>query len=97
MAEEVPEDRIEDDQKNRMRNDTKRGGMTPCRWKKNVDVDEAVVVVMNVPEKNTDLPHRLIMTLNGPTADSDKKRVRYFFEEVEKHIPFALKYFESRE
>jgi len=69
----------------------------PYRWKKKVDVDESVVVIMNVLEKNPELPNWLIMTLNGSIADSDKKLVGYFFEEVEKHIPSALKYFESRE
>jgi hypothetical protein len=69
----------------------------PYRWKSKVDVDEAVVVIMNVLDKNADLPNWLIMTLNGSIADSDKKMVRYFFVEVEKHVPSALKYFESRE
>jgi len=69
----------------------------PYRWKKKVDVDEAVVVVMNVLDKNTDLPNWLIVTLNGSIADSDKELVEYFFKEVKKHAPRALKYFESRE
>lgn len=69
----------------------------PYRWNKKVDVDEAVVVIMNVLDKNPDLPNWLIVTLNGSVADSDKKLVRYFFEEVRKHAPLALKYFESRE
>jgi len=69
----------------------------PYRWRKKVDVDEAIVVLMNVLDKSPDLPNWLISTLNGSIADSDKKMVRYFFEEVEKHKPSALKYFESRE
>jgi hypothetical protein len=69
----------------------------PYRWNRKVDVDEAVVVVMNVMDKNPDLPNWLIVTLNGSIADSDKKLVRYFFEEVKKHVPAALKYFEARE
>jgi len=69
----------------------------PYRWKTKVDVDEAVVVVMNVLEKNPELPNWLLVTLNGSIADSDKKMSRYFFEEIKKHVPRALKYFESRE
>ena len=69
----------------------------PYRWNKKVDVDEAVVVIMNVLDKNADLPNWLIVTLNGSIADSDPKMVRYFFQEVKKHVPKALKYFEARE
>jgi hypothetical protein len=69
----------------------------PYRWKTRVDVDEAVVVIMNVLDKNADLPNWLIVTLMGSVADSDKKLVKYFFQEVEKHAPKAMKYFESRE
>jgi len=69
----------------------------PYRWKTKVDVDEAIVVMMNVLDKNPDLPNWLIVTINGSIADSDKKIVGYFFEEVKKHAPRALKYFESRE
>jgi hypothetical protein len=69
----------------------------PYRWKKKVDVDETVVVIMNVLDKNPDLPNWLLATINGSIANSDKKLVKYFFGEVEKHIPSALKYFESRE
>jgi len=69
----------------------------PYRWNKKVDVDEAIVVIMNVLDKNPDLPNWLIVTLNGSVADSDQKLVKYFFQEVKKHAPRALKYFESRE
>ncbi|MFZ1896752.1 hypothetical protein [Methanoregula sp.] len=69
----------------------------PYRWKTKVDVDEAIVVIMNVLDKNPDLPNWLIVTINGSIADSDKNVVGYFFEEVKKHVPRALKYFESRE
>jgi hypothetical protein len=67
----------------------------PYRWKNKVAVDETIVVIMNVLDKNPDLPNWLIATINGSIADSDKKLVKYFFEEVEKHTPKALKYFES--
>ena len=69
----------------------------PYRWKTKTDVDEAIVVIMNVLDKNPDLPNWLIATINGSIADSDKKVVGYFFEEIKKHVPRALKYFESRE
>jgi len=69
----------------------------PYRWKTKIAVDETIVVIMNVLDKNPDLPNWLIATINGSIADSDKKFAVYFFEEVKKHIPSALKYFESRE
>ncbi len=69
----------------------------PYRWKTNIDVDEAVVVVMNVLDKNPDLPNWLIVTLNGSIADSDPDLGKYFFREIRKHAPRAMKYFEGRE
>jgi hypothetical protein len=69
----------------------------PYRWKTKVDVDETIVVMMNVLDKNPDLPNWLIVTVTGSITDSDKKLVKYFFEEVKKHVPAALKYFESRQ
>jgi hypothetical protein len=69
----------------------------PYRWKTKVDVDETIVVMMNVLDKNPDLPNWLIVTVSGSIADSDKKLVKYFFDEVKKHVPAALKYFESRQ
>jgi len=69
----------------------------PYRWNKKVDVDEAVVVIMNVLDKNPDLPNWLIVTLNGSVADSDKTLVTYFFGELKKHAPRAMKYFEGRQ
>jgi hypothetical protein len=44
------------------------------RWKTKIDADETIVVIMNVLEKNPDLPNRLIVIIIGSTADSDKKR-----------------------
>jgi hypothetical protein len=67
----------------------------PYRWKTKIAVDETIVVIMNVLDKNPDLPNWLIETINGSIADSDKKLVRYFFEEVKKYVPAALKYFEA--
>jgi hypothetical protein len=39
-------------------------------------VDETIVVVMNVLDKNPDLPNWLIVTIMGSIADSDKKLAR---------------------
>jgi hypothetical protein len=69
----------------------------PYRWKTKIDVDETIVVIMNVLDKNPDLPNWLIVTIIGSIADSDKNMVKYFFKEVEKQIPAALKYFESNQ
>ena len=69
----------------------------PYKWKTRVDVDETIVVIMNVLDKNPDLPNWLIVTIIGSISDSDKKLVRYFFKEVEKHAPAALKYFEANQ
>jgi len=69
----------------------------PYRWKKQVDVDEAVVVIKNCLDANPDLPKWLIATILGSIADSDPKLSRYFFVEIKKFAPAALKYFESRE
>ncbi len=69
----------------------------PYRWNKKTDVDEAVVVVMNVLDKNPELPNWLITTLMGSIADSDNKLSKYFYQEIEKHAPSAMKFFESRQ
>lgn len=67
----------------------------PYKWKKNVDVDETIVVIKNVLDKNTELPNWLVCTIIGSIKDSDQKMVKYFFEEIKKHVPTALKYFET--
>ena len=69
----------------------------PYRWNTKTAVDETIVVVMNVLEKNPDLPNWLIVTINGSIADSDPKLAKYFFEEVKKHIPRAMRYFEGQQ
>ena len=69
----------------------------PYRWKTKVDVDEAVVVIMNVlgqepgPAELADCHDQWL------NSGFRQKIAEYFFEEVKKHIPAALKYFESRE
>ena len=69
----------------------------PYRWKTKTDVDETIVVMMSVLDKKPSLPNWLIVTIIGAIADSDKKMGTYFFEEVKKHTPSALKYFESNQ
>ena len=69
----------------------------PYRWKKKVDVDEAVVVIKNSLDANPELPNWLITTILGSIADSDPELSKYFFKEIRKFAPTALKYFESRE
>nr|WP_319540458.1 hypothetical protein [uncultured Methanospirillum sp.] len=67
----------------------------PYTWKTTVDVDETIVVLMNVLDKNTELPNWLVCTINGSISDSKPEIVKYFFEEVKQHIPAAMKYFET--
>lgn len=67
----------------------------PYRWKTKVDVDETIVVLMNVLDKNSELPNWLFQTINGSISDSDTEMVKYFFAEVKHHIPAAMKNFES--
>ena len=67
----------------------------PYTWKTTVDVDETIVVLMNVLDKNNEIPNWLVMTIIGSISDSDQEMAKYFFEEVKQHIPAALKYFET--
>lgn len=67
----------------------------PYRWKKNIDVDETIVVIKNVLEKQPELPNWLVNTIYGAIRDSDAAFSRYFYGEVKKFVPTALKYFEE--
>lgn len=67
----------------------------PYRWKRKVDVDETIVVIMNVFDKQSDLPNWLVNTIYGAIRDSDPAMTKYFYSEVKKHVPAALKYFEE--
>lgn len=67
----------------------------PNRWKTRADVDETPVMIMNVLDRNPDLPNRRTVTIISATADSDKRTVRYFFKEVKKHIFGARNYLGS--
>ena len=69
----------------------------PYRWNKKVDVDETVVVIKNCLNASPDLPNWLIVTILGSIADSAPEMGKYFFKEVKKYAPSALKFFESRE
>ena len=67
----------------------------PYRWKKNVDVDETVVVIKNVLDNDTELPNWLVNTIYGAIRDSDPTFGTYFYREVKKYAPEALNYFEE--
>ncbi len=63
------------------------------RWKNKIEVDEAVVVVMNSLEKGPDLSPWLVRTMNAAIKDSDPALGTYFFEEIQKHAPGAVRFF----
>jgi hypothetical protein len=67
----------------------------PYRWKKKVDVDETIVVIKNVIDKQPELPNWLVNTIYGSIRDSDPAMTKYFYDEVKKYVPAALKYFEE--
>jgi hypothetical protein len=67
----------------------------PYRWKTKIEVDEAVVVIKNSLDEKAELPNWLIRTINGAITDSDPALGKYFFEEVRKYAPSAMKYFEK--
>ena len=67
----------------------------PYRWKKNMDVDETIVVIKNVLDNDTELPNWLVNTIYGAIRDSDPRFAKYFYAEVKKYTPDALKYFEE--
>ena len=66
----------------------------PYKWKTKVDVDETIVVIMNVLDKNPELPNWLVMTITCSISDSNQEMVKYFFDEIKHHVPAALKNFE---
>jgi len=65
----------------------------PYTWKKKVDVDETIVVIMNVLDKKPELPNWLVNTIYGAIRDSDPALVKYFYEEVKKFAPASITYF----
>lgn len=67
----------------------------PYRWKNKIDVDETIVVIKNVLDKQPDLPNWLVNTIYGSIRDSEPAMTRYFYTEVKKYAPTTLKYFEE--
>ncbi|MBP2132669.1 pyruvate kinase [Methanomicrobium sp. W14] len=63
------------------------------RWKNKIDVDEAVVVLMNSLDAEGKLPAWLVRTMKQSLADSEKEMGSYFMEEIKVHAPRALPYF----
>lgn len=63
------------------------------RWKNKIEVDEAVVVVMNSLEKSPDLSPWLVRTITAAIDDSDPALGTYFFEEINRHAPGAVRFF----
>ncbi|MFA7563568.1 MAG: hypothetical protein WCY70_09005 [Methanoculleus sp.] len=69
----------------------------PYRWKNGQDVDEAVVVVMNTLDQDQEIQGWLLRTLQQVIDGSDPQLAQYFFVELERHRPEALKYFKRPE
>ncbi len=67
------------------------------RWKNKIEVDEAVVVVMNSLDKSPDLSPWLVRTITAAIDDSDPALGTYFFEEIQKHAPGAVRFFMTEE
>ena len=65
----------------------------PYRWNDRQDVDEAVVVVMNTFDQGQEIKGWLMRTLQQAIDDSDPQLSQYFFSELERHRPEALRYF----
>jgi hypothetical protein len=65
----------------------------PYRWKNNIDVDETVVVIKNVLDKNPELPAWFVGTICGAIADSDPMLGKYFNEQQKIHAPGTAGYF----
>lgn len=69
----------------------------PYRWTKDRDAEEAVVTLMNVLDTQDEPPEWLRRTIQLAINDSDPPYVRHFFDEVQQHVPKALKFFEQIE
>jgi hypothetical protein len=67
----------------------------PYRWNDKTDVDEAVVVVMNTMDQNQEIKGWLTRTIQQAVNDSPPELSQYFFQELERHRPQALKYFQK--
>jgi hypothetical protein len=67
----------------------------PYHWNKKVDVDETVVVVKRVYDEDSELPNWLVNTIYGSIRESDPAFTEYFYQEIKKYVPKAMKYFEE--
>jgi hypothetical protein len=67
----------------------------PYRWRTRLDVDESIVVIMNSLDKSSELPNWLTVTIRAAITDSDPEMSRYFYSELKKYAPKAMKYFEG--
>jgi hypothetical protein len=67
----------------------------PYHWNKKVDVDETVVVVKRVFDEDSMLPNWLVNTIYGSIRESDPAFTGYFYQEIKKYVPGAMKYFEE--
>ncbi len=65
------------------------------RWKNKIDVDEAIVVVMNSLDQSKDLPGWLVHTIQQSIGDSDPEYVKYFYEQIGEHAPAAVEFFQG--
>lgn len=65
------------------------------RWRNKIDVDEAIVVIMNTLDQENELSGWLIRTINQSVKDSDPEMVTYFFEELKMFAPAAVASFEE--
>ncbi len=67
------------------------------RWTNRTDVDEAVVTVMNTLDSGHEIHGWLMRTMQQAIYDSDPNLAEYFFGELERHRPAALRYFRKPE
>ena len=65
------------------------------RWKDKIEVDEAIVVIMNSLDQSETLPGWLVHTIQQSIGDSDPEHVKYFYAQIEGHAPAAAKFFEG--
>lgn len=62
-------------------------------WKNRIEVDEAIVVVMNSMEKNPDLSPWLVRTIQAAIDDSEPSLRKYFLEQLRIYAPNASRWF----
>ncbi|MDO9539457.1 MAG: hypothetical protein Q7J09_05580 [Methanocalculus sp.] len=65
------------------------------KWKNRIEVDEAIVVMMNSLSKSPDLSPWLVRTIQAAIDDSDPSLGKYFLEQVRMHAPNAGRWFAS--